>query len=89
MRLPELTFLLCLLFWACFGYNSTTMAMRTKTLLVSELMNELKKKNIESTNDSTHGGDDEYYFSSSKNNTTSGLEDKRMVPTGPNPLHNR
>ncbi|CAJ1941707.1 unnamed protein product [Sphenostylis stenocarpa] len=86
MRIAELILVLCLLLWACIGSNT----MARKTVLVNNLFDGAKKKKTSTvlSADSVHKCNRKRHLSCFDNNTTS-LEDKRLVPTGPNPLHNR
>lgn len=87
MRLTELILVMCLLFWACIGSNTVA----RKTLLVS---NGAKKKNnsvgvaldgpLKCNSKGSHS-----HLSCYNNNNATSSDDKRVVPTGPNPLHNR
>ncbi|KAI4335319.1 hypothetical protein L6164_013976 [Bauhinia variegata] len=90
MRLPELIFLFCLLFLATAGSN----AVARRTYLLTNLFDAAKKR---STNEVAGEHADEcksksfrfgHYLSCPDSNTTTS-DDKRLVPTGPNPLHNR
>lgn len=78
---------MCILFWAFIG--STTMAR--KTVFVGNLFDGAKNKNS-STNVAVLD-DADHRCNSNKNlscyNNTSSSDDKRVIPTGPNPLHNR
>ncbi|RDY03922.1 hypothetical protein CR513_12433, partial [Mucuna pruriens] len=80
MRIQKLIPVLCLLLWACIGSNTVA----RKTVLVSNLFDGAKK------NMPLHGArkcNPKRHLSCYDNNTTSS-DDKRLVPTGPNPLHN-
>ncbi|KAJ1400658.1 hypothetical protein SESBI_29349 [Sesbania bispinosa] len=83
MRLPELVLMLWLLLWACIGSNT----MARKTVLVSNLSDGAIKKN-KSLDAHKCNPNRQQHLSCYDNNTTSS-DDKRVVPTGPNPLHNR
>ncbi|KAG4959155.1 hypothetical protein AAZX31_13G086100 [Glycine max] len=85
MRIAELILVLCLLLWACIASNTVA----RKTVLVSNLFGGAKNKKTSSVlPDSAHKCNRKRHVSCYDNNTTSS-EDKRLVPTGPNPLHNR
>ncbi|KAK7388177.1 hypothetical protein VNO78_22986 [Psophocarpus tetragonolobus] len=73
--------LLCLLLWACIGSNSAA----RKTVFVSNMFDGAKKKKTSAV--SIHAAHKCNRSCYDNNNTSS--EDKRLVPTGPNPLHNR
>lgn len=81
MRLPELTLVVWLLVWACIGSNTVA----RKNLLDSNLLDGAKRKNTSVALDDAHKCNPKILSSC---NTTSS-DDKRVVPTGPNPLHNR
>jgi hypothetical protein len=87
MKLQEVILVICILFWACIG--STTVAR--KTVFVGNLFDGAKKKNSSSVAvfDDVHKCNHKRKHLSSCYNNTSSSEDKRVVPTGPNPLHNR
>jgi len=88
MKLQEVILVICILFWACIG--STTVAR--KTVFVGNLFDGAKKKNSSSVavlDDDVHKCNNKRKHLSSCYNNTSSSEDKRVVPTGPNPLHNR
>lgn len=91
MRLPEFMLLLCLLSWAFVG--SDAMGRMNMMLLAAidgapnrssnQALEAASKRNSKRLNiRSEHSSKYEKY------NDTS-ADDKRMVPTGPNPLHNR
>ncbi|KAL5065884.1 hypothetical protein RYX36_027621 [Vicia faba] len=92
MKLLEVLLVMCILFWAFIG--STTMAAR-KTVFVGNLFDGANKKNKNNSSvavldDSVHRcKNHKKIHVSSCYNDTSSSEDKRVVPTGPNPLHNR
>ncbi|KAK7329708.1 hypothetical protein VNO77_23883 [Canavalia gladiata] len=83
MRIAELILVLCLLLWACIGSN--TVARKTN------LFDGAKKKKKKNTSLALHDArkcNPKRHLSCYDYNTTSS-DDKRVVPTGPNPLHNR
>lgn len=90
MKLLEVLLVMCILFWAFIG--STTVAR--KTVSVGNLSDGANKNK---NNSSVTVLDDDVHrcknhkktHVSSCYNDTSSSEDKRVVPTGPNPLHNR
>lgn len=71
-----------LLFFACIGSE----AVQKKAFLFH--VHGAEKKNISSSNES-HEGDNRYFFMQGKNIDNNTLDEKRIVPTGSNPLHNR
>ncbi|KAL4397574.1 hypothetical protein AHAS_Ahas01G0205500 [Arachis hypogaea] len=81
MRLSELVLLLWLLFWACVGSN---------TAGASNLF-EGAKNNNRSLQLQDNNNNNANKFNGLKNTTTTSSEsdEKRVVPTGPNPLHNK
>ncbi|KAE9601621.1 hypothetical protein Lalb_Chr13g0299771 [Lupinus albus] len=81
MRLPGLIVMLCLLFWV-----SNTVAR--KNVFVSNMFDGANEKNTSMVVDS-HKCNLESELSCSENNNSTNSDDKRVVPTGPNPLHNR
>lgn len=90
MRLSEVVLVLCLLLWACVGSNT----MARKTGLVSNLFDGAKKENTSVALDDAHRSNTKrhqlgHHHLSCSENTTTLSDDKRVVPTGPNPLHNR
>ncbi|KAK7265359.1 hypothetical protein RJT34_32978 [Clitoria ternatea] len=82
MRIPELILVLCLLLWACIGSN--TVARKTNLFDGAK-----KKKNTSVSLHGAHKCNPKRHLSCYDNNTTTSSDDKRVVPTGPNPLHNR
>lgn len=90
MKLLEVLLVMCILFWAFIG--STTVAR--KTVFVGNLFEGAKNKKHNSSvavlDDHVHRcKNHKKIHVSSCYNDTSSSEDKRVVPTGPNPLHNR
>ncbi|BAT76803.1 hypothetical protein VIGAN_01486000 [Vigna angularis var. angularis] len=84
MRIGELILVCFVLLWACIGSNTVA----RKTVFVSNFFDGAKKKtNTVSYADSAHKCNGNRHLSCYGNNIT--VEDKRLVPTGPNPLHNR
>ncbi|KAE9609887.1 hypothetical protein Lalb_Chr07g0180791 [Lupinus albus] len=75
MRFLELIFVLCLLFLACIGSNT----MARKTMFVTNMFDGAKVKNTSMAVDDSH----------TKSNKNTISDEKRVVPTGSNPLHNR
>ncbi|KAE9602454.1 hypothetical protein Lalb_Chr12g0199741 [Lupinus albus] len=84
MRLQELILVMCLLFLACIGSNT----MARKTNIVRNMFGGAKEKNTSVVVDDFHKCNPKSLLSCSENNNTTS-NDKRVVPTGPNPLHNR
>ncbi|KAK7347801.1 hypothetical protein VNO80_22340 [Phaseolus coccineus] len=85
MRIAELILVCFLLLWACIASNTVA----RKTVFVSNFFDGAKKKtDTELSANSAHKCNRKRHLSCYHNNTTS-VEDKRLVPTGPNPLHNR
>ncbi|KAG4929615.1 hypothetical protein AAZX31_17G054700 [Glycine max] len=83
MRIAELILVLCLLLWACIASNTVA----RKTVLASNLFDGTKKKTSTVLPGGAHKCNRKRHLSCYDNNTLS--EAKRLVPTGPNPLHNR
>ncbi|QHO21988.1 Clavata3/ESR (CLE) gene family member [Arachis hypogaea] len=77
MRLSELVLLLWLLLWACVGTSNTAF--------------EGAKNNNRSVQLQDNNNNNANKFNGLKNTTTTSSEsdEKRVVPTGPNPLHNK
>lgn len=93
MRLPKLIILLCLLFSACVGSNSVVAT--SKTFFVSKYLFEGAKKKtvlngvVVTTKCNPKRHQLGHYLSCSDQKKNTNSDDKRVVPTGPNPLHNR
>ncbi|WVZ11436.1 hypothetical protein V8G54_015966 [Vigna mungo] len=84
MRIGEFILVCFVLLWACIGSNTVA----RKTAFVSNFFDGAKKKtNTVSYADNAHKCNGNHHLSCYGNNIT--VEDKRLVPTGPNPLHNR
>ncbi|KAK7329085.1 hypothetical protein VNO77_23231 [Canavalia gladiata] len=84
MRLHKNILLLCLLFLACIGSNTVA----RKTSLVNNLFDGTKRETFHDVHKCKNKRHQIHrYFTCYNKNTYS--DDKRVVPTGPNPLHNR
>ncbi|MED6216488.1 hypothetical protein PIB30_008184 [Stylosanthes scabra] len=91
MRLSEVVIVVWLLLWACVGSNTVA----RKSGCGSNLFEGAKKKNRseELQNNDSNNNAKKFILKNKNNNTTttpsSETDEKRVVPTGPNPLHNR
>ncbi|EXC13473.1 hypothetical protein L484_003587 [Morus notabilis] len=91
MRLTEFTVVVFLLFLAC-GFGSDAVRIRLSFLMTHDIVSSNLKRNSSSNESSSQELQHFGKFSHNVNSNSSSIsasEDKRVVPTGSNPLHNR